>query len=272
MRRVWVNARNRAELQAPVAALERIATYPLGDDTFQIDHGADYFAFLERLGELKYLAMLDGDRVAAVGAGVLRRLPLRAGEAPTRAWYLADVKVHPDYRGRHLPLTMLARGDFPLNYARAPRGYGISMNPGDGSPNRIARLVKHFRWAPFEAGPELAIYSVDAATVADLTPLLEQFRGHLGMLSLAGVKDLVLGSTGQPMPLVHVTWDPRGKGVAPSNRKGPQPGHQHMFCAPHGDPMAIALAARGVMPVATASIVHHRMGRSDWRFVLTSEI
>lgn len=272
MRRVWVNARNRAALQGRVADLERIATYPLGEDTFQIDHGADYFAFFERLGELKYMAMLDGERVAAVGAGVLRRVPLRLGEAPTRVWYLCDAKVHPEYRGRHLPLTMLARGDFPLNYARAPRGYGISMNPGDGSPNRVVRLVRHFRWAPFELGPELGIYGVDAPTLADLTPLIEQFRGHIGLLSLGGVKDLVLGSTGQPMPLVHVTWDPLGKGVAPMNRKEPQPGHTHMFCAPHGDPMAIALAARGVLPMATASIVHHRMERSDWRFILTSDI
>ena len=272
MRRVWVNARNRASLQGPVADLEKIASYPLGDDAFSIDHGTDYFAFFERLGELRYMALMDGERVAAVGAGVLRSVPVRAGEAPSRVWYLCDVKVHPDFRGRHLPLTMLAKGDFPLNYARAPRGYGISMNPGDGSPNRIVRLVRHFRWAPFEAGPELGIYAVDATAVADLTPLLEQFRGHLGFLSLAGEKDLVLRSTGAPMPLIHVTWDPLGKGVAPSNRKAPQPGHSHMFCVPHGDPLAIALAARGVLPTATASIVHHRMGRSDWRFVLTSDI
>jgi hypothetical protein len=272
MRRVWVTARNRAALHQAIDDLERLTSHPLGDASFRFDPGTDPFAFLERLGEPKYLALMDGDRVAAVGAGVLRAVPLRVGEAPTRVWYLCDVKVHPDYRGRHLPLTMLAKADFPLNYARAPRAYAIGLNPGDGGASRLVGLMRHFRWARFEAGPELAVYGVDAATIADLTPLLEQFRGHLGMLSPTGVRDLVLASTGEPLPVVHVTWDPLGKGVAPSNRKGPQPGHRHLFCAPHGDPMAIALAARGVMPIATASVVHHRMARSDWRFVLTSEL
>ncbi len=45
-----VTPADRPALGPRLAALERLATYPLGRDTFQLDHGPDYFAFLDRLG------------------------------------------------------------------------------------------------------------------------------------------------------------------------------------------------------------------------------
>jgi hypothetical protein len=49
-----------------------------GEDTFSIDHGQDYFSFFRRMGEVEYVVAKDRklDRVVAVGAGVLRQIPL----------------------------------------------------------------------------------------------------------------------------------------------------------------------------------------------------
>ncbi len=289
-----VRPRERAAFQARLAALERLATYPLGDDTFRLDHGPDYFAFFDRLGEVLYAAALEGETLAAVACGMLRRVPFRQGEAPRRTWYLADLKVHPDYRGRRLPLRMLGRY-FPWNYLRCPRGYAISMDPAGGGPNRIARLLGHWRWSPIAAVATLLIWSLDAAAAERAAPIVVRHRGPLSVRSLEGVKDLILGSTGRRMPLLHAEWprrlgshaepppDPARAGPStPGSLRsasaqgerflGPQAGHTHMFCAPEGDPLAADLAGLGLRPGATATILAHRMKRCDWRFVLTSEI
>jgi len=268
----------RAAFQDRLAALERIAVYPLGDDRFRLDHGRDYFAFFDRLGEVLYAACLEGDALAAVACGMLRRVPFRQGAAPRRTWYLADLKVHPDHRGRHLPLRMLGRF-FLWNYLRCARGYAISMNPAGGAPNRIARLVGRWRWSPITPAGTLLLWSLDRDAMARAAPVIERHRGPLTFRSLEGVKDLTLESTGRRMPLLHAEW-PRGEARATMPdpaREGvivgsPQAGHVHMVCAPEGDPLALDLAAQGLAPAATASILAHRMHGCDWRFVLTSEI
>lgn len=263
--------------QERVAALERGTTYPLGDDRFEIDHGADYPAFLRRLGDLRYFAALDGERVAAIAAGAIRTLPGPRG--PTRAWYVGDLKVHPDYRGRRLPWEILKYA-FPRHYWRCPRGYAVTMDPPD-RPNPVTRLLSRFWLIPNAAVASLRFWSLDADAARDATPLVERHRGPLAWLSLAGVKDLVLRSTGRPMPLLHAQFGPCAATAdatraasthAGGVRRAPSPGAVHMLCAPVGDALADALVAAGHAPTATATVLAHRMARWDWSFLLTSDI
>lgn len=266
LRIVRIDSTQRAAFSARVAALERLASYPIGDDTFRIDHGPDYFAFFDRLGQTRYYVAVDGDDVVAVGCGVLRTLTPAPGARPRRAWYLCDLKVHPEHRGRRIPLRILRRAFLPC-YLRAPRGYAISMNPGDGRPNRVVKLLSHWRWTPIRQVGELAIWSLDADQARDVEPLIREHRGAVSYLSLAGVKDIVLGSTGQPMPLLHTQFDAQA-----GQHPAPRADHVHMVCAPEGDPLAQALRARGLTPGAGASLLAHGLRDCDWRFVQTSEI
>lgn len=273
MRIVRIAPRERAAFQARLAALEQLAAYPLGQDSFRLDHGPDYFAFFDRLGDVLYAAALQGEQLAAVGCGMLRRVPFRAGEAPRRAWYIADLKVHPDHRGGRIPLRVFGRF-FPWHYPRCPRGYGISMNPGDGRENKVVRLFGHWRWSPVSVPAQLLLWSLDQDAARRALPIIERHRGPVSLRSLAGIKDLVLGSTGQPMKLLHAEWDrPAGADPARDGRvvDGPQADHVHMVCAPEQDALAVDLRALGLAPSATASILAHRMP-SDWRFIVTSEI
>lgn len=268
LRVVRIDPHLRAAYQARVSALERLATYPLGQDRFRIDHGADYFAFFDRLGEPRYYAVLEGEEVLAVGAGVLRTIqPQRKGPL-LRAWYVCDLKVHPAYRGRRIPLLLMRRAFF-WNYVRCRRGYGISMNPGDGSPNRVLRLFGHWRWTPASLAGTLLLWSLDADQARRAAPLVRELRGPLSWLSLRGVKDIVLESTGAPMPLLHgQPGEPQPAGALPE----PQLDSVHMLCALRGDPLASALERAGLAPGATASVIQHRMQGADWRFVRTSDI
>jgi len=263
---VTLDRGSRDWYRAGVVALEASASYPLGADRFRIDHGSDYFAFFDRLGELRYEIALDRDRVVGVGAGILRTgVPF--GDRARSAWYLCDLKVHPDYRGRWIPFS-IARRAVPKSYVRCPRCYAISMNPSGGT-NPVVTLLQRWRLLPLQASPILFVYSLDAEGMRTAIPLLEAYRGAAPTyLSLGGIKDIVLESTGRPMQLVHAQFGPFAERGVPE----PIEGAVHMFCSPSEDALARDLARAGISPSASATVLHHGMAECDFRFVLTSEI
>ncbi|MEM9189117.1 MAG: GNAT family N-acetyltransferase [Myxococcota bacterium] len=248
-----------------IRALESGAVYPLGDDHFRIDHGEDYFAFFDRLGALRFEVALDAGEVVACAAGILRDVPI--GDGAQRCWYLCDLKVRPDYRGRRIPFRMLLSA-FPSGYAACSRGYGISMNSAGDAENRVARMVKRFRLVPIEVDGPLQLYALTEGEMRRFRPRIEAELGPITFLSLGGVKDIVLESSGAPMPLLHVQHGP----CAAVGLDEPQPGHQHMFCIPAGSPLAEEMKHAHIAINSTATVVSHGMRGADWRFVLTSDI
>jgi GNAT superfamily N-acetyltransferase len=262
-----VELAERSLFQVGIEAIEKTAFYPLGNDSFQIDHGDNYFAFFDRLGDVNYFVALDGERVAAVGAGILRQVTDRQGESSRLAWYLCDLKVHPDYQRQHLSMRLL---HYALQscVSKCDRGYTISMNAGDGKPNRLVRIYEKFNLLRFRCSSILGIYAVDAEVMRSLEPILIKYRGKISYLSLQGIKDLKLQSNGKMLPLLHVQW---GENMQ-LEIETPLAGYTHMFCVPSGDELAIALETKGIFPNATASLVSHGMNQCDWRFVLTSDI
>jgi len=263
-----ITERNRLELQPGLEALETQATYPLGSDFFKIDHGDDYFHFFRRLGLLTYYAIVHDDgTVIGAAAGILRRLPFKPDGVARRTFYLCDLKISPAHRGRNVSLKLATYGLF-RHYLRCPRGYAITMNDPSQKTNRIVHLAHKFRWASTDVAGPLLIFSLDAERMNQLAPVVVKHRGPLSYLSLRGIKDIVLQSTGAPMPLLHVQFGP----CAAEGEVAPLSGHTHMFCTPSRDPLAAELKGLGYEPSASATILHHRMRGADWSFILTSDI
>lgn len=263
---IRVTSDNWNRFKLDIDKIEAGAEYPLGTDFFHIDHGSNYFSFFERLGDLHYYAWLEKGKAVAVAAGIIRTLVI--DDAKTRSWYLCDLKVHPDYRGKHIPLRLLTRA-LPLNYLRCPRGYAISMDPSNGSTNRTVKLLEQFHWIRFGSAAKLLIWSLNFQDMAKVIPVLERHRGPTSFLSLRGTKDIVLKSTGQAMNLLHAQFGPAA--VAGSANR--EEGAVHMFCAPAQDPLAVEIInSLNITPSASAIIVSHRMEGHDWRWVLTSDI
>ena len=255
--------RRYATLGTALQSLEAIAEYPLGNDHFRIDHGDAYFRFFERLGEPRFHVAMDGQRIVGCAAGVLRRVPRGAGTV--RAWYLCDLKVHPDYRRQGIPARLFRKGLLP-NYFRCGRAYAISMNPPDGE-NPVVRVTERLPFFPIGKLAELRFYSLDADAAAATMQAIAEIVGPCSWLSLQGTKDLILRSTGGPLRLLHLQHGP----LAEPGAVRPEAGALHMVCAPEGSRLATLLDARFACS-ATASVIGYRVQRTGWEFVLTSDI
>lgn len=282
---VHVTRPSRERFAGELRLLEGLATYPLGDDHFRLDHGADYFAFYDRLGEVHYYVAEERGHVIAAGCGVKRSVPDRSGRM-RRAFYLADLKVAPDARGRRIPLAMLERTFF-RHYPFCPRGFAVSMNPGEPPrapssnahssdaataiappPNRVVTLIQRFRWARVDVAAVMNLYALAAPAMQRALPLVEHFRGRTGFLDLRSKKDLVLTSSGRRIPILHAQFGP----LAERTSFSPADQATHMFMTPRGDALDSALRSEGFAPNATATVLAHRMRDFDFKFLLTSDV
>lgn len=248
-----------ADVQAELARFERTFSYPLGDDTFRIDHGDDYLAFFRGLGEpAAFVARRDG-RIAGVLVAVLRLVP-----AP--AFYVCDLKVAAGASGCAVGATLL-RAFATRCLAPSTPVFGVSMNAANGS-NRLRRVALRCREAAVCAGPTLAVFSLDFATYGRIEPTLRRALGPISCYDPRGRKDIVLASTGSPMPLLHIQ---HGR-FARADITDPRPSCTHMICLPTSDPLVAELARAEVQPGASASVLQRGLSTFAWRDVLTSDI
>jgi GNAT superfamily N-acetyltransferase len=268
--------KERSQFQDRIAALEKISTYPLGDDFFQIDHGDDYFAFFDRLGDVNYYVAIIDTQVVAVGAGVLQLIADCHNDPGKLSWYLCDLKVHPMYQNHRISVRLL---EFAITQKiqECNRGYLISMNPGNGTPNRLVKMLTKFPIVSLHLATHLNIYSINIQEMQFLEHLLIRHRGPLGYRSLVGIKDLCLMSTGKKFPLIHLQWGNRIEQEATADFGATTIGYlstkiTYMFCAPETDELTKELSERGILPTATASIMSHGMENCNWRTITTSDI
>ncbi|MCD9186418.1 MAG: hypothetical protein LUM44_08290 [Pyrinomonadaceae bacterium] len=255
--------KNFQEYSARLQEFENVAEYPYGDDFFKLDHGENYFAFFERLGEPLFHVALDENRVIACAAGVLRNLKI--GEKETKAWYLCDLKVDKNYALHKIPAKLFRKNLFS-NYLKCSRGYAVSMNPAKGK-NRVVKLIERFRWIPIRYAGKLNFYSFDESEAQNFHNELEAALGKISYLSLRGKKDLIMKSTNSRLPLFHIQHGEMATSAMPE----PAENGTYMICSSENSALDDLLKNRFQIS-ATASILAHRMNPKDWNFILTSDI
>jgi hypothetical protein len=252
-----------------VAEYEREVTYPLGADRFSIDHGADYFSFFRRLrgrpecaDDLRYYVVEDGGRLRGVLAAVRRVFPSASG--PRASWYVCDLKAIQNARGVMSPLLRCSRDDA---FVAEPSAYAISMNRQDGS-NPLVDIAQRFAGTWRFETRRLVVFSLDFAAVARARSVLADRFGAISFLSLRGVKDIVLASSGEAMPLYHLQHGP----LAERGRPDAAPNAMHMFCLCETDRAVPSLAALDIAPTASATVLVVGESGPDPALFLTSDI
>ena len=259
-----LNERDCHKYSELISEMGENITYPLGMDNFSISHGADYFTFFKRLGEMYYFLLLDTGKPVCVMAAVLRTI----NEKNDKAWYICDIKVAPDHQGKGLPAKLLTK-IYPIYIKKCSRVYAVVMNSKD---NEISRSIKIYNRLPFlkklKIGATLELYSLSKESLKLIYPILEKTKGGISYLSLKGIKDLVLESTGKAMSILHCQHGWMTKKVF----ENPKNNTQHMFCTPKGDELSKKLNEMKVETTATASVIQIGMDDWDWSFILTSDI
>lgn len=258
-----LNSRDFKAFGERLQTLEANAEYPYGEDFFKLDHGENYFAFFERLGKPLFHIAVEDDRIAACAAGVLRTL--RVGDECFKAWYLCDLKAHPEFRGRGIT-TKLFTKNLIRNYLKCSRGYAISMNPSKGE-NRVVKLLKRLPKIPISYAGQLNFYSFDEIKAAEFHETLRSALGKISYLSLRGKKDLIMKSTGARLPLFHIQHGT----MAAEGAKFPTEEGTYMICAFEETDLD-KLLKNNFEVSATASVLSHRMNSTNWNFILTSDI
>ncbi|MDD4974762.1 MAG: GNAT family N-acetyltransferase [Bacteriovorax sp.] len=250
--------------QDQIVRLEKMANYPLGSDSFYIDHGKDYFAFFDRLGESHYFVCTINNEVVAVAAGIIRKVP-------KRVFYLCDLKVHPKYQRKRIPLKILSHAALRY-YLKCPRGYAIAMDKEKQKENRTAKLLQHFRWLRITPVEKLSIYSFSYEDILGHRELIEKHKGPIYFLSLIGIKDLILDSTKFPMKLLHLQYGHQKQNIKEESITEAQVGHIHMLALTSNDPLKKELDQLNIHPSSSATVIEHNMKDFDWNFIRTSDI
>ena len=253
------------------------ATYPLKDKMFKIQHGSIYLDFFNRIGETIYKDTKDEyGIIESTCALILRDIPddnQRYENVDSlnprfhKAWYIADLKVHPKVQGQRKPLELLSHIS-SVCLKRCNKFYGIEMCPIDSldiSKSRIYKLLT------ISLGP-----NVDFTTLNIFQLTYEQiveFKLDFVYISLENIKDLVLVPDNVRLPVLHASH----KDYVKSGDKYfsyPQVGHIHLLCAVSGSKIS-NLLSKNIVP-SKSWIVHYNMNTDNydpfWKFLNTSEI
>ncbi len=253
--------RDNAHLyQKKLSLFEAKFTYPLGKDRFKIMHGEDYFKFFDRLGKWRLDGIENETGIIATGLGVLRDLD---GE---QAWYLADLKVSPEYCNRGIP-KQLIQNNFASYHDVCNRFFAIAMNNESGG-NNIDKLLSRIDYVYFEAAGLIEFFTLSFDEFNALRDEIIQSLGSISFLSLEGIKDIFLESTNKRMPLLHIQ---HGNDV----QKGfplPKKGSTHMMCGVKKGKLSRSMHMNDICSMAEATVYCSNMPNINLNSILSSDI
>ena len=236
--------------------------YPYGNDYFRIDHGHDYFAFFDKLGQVYMNIILYNNQLVGNCCGILRKL----NNQPV--WYICDLKIKREHRGQNLPLKMVIHNLHHLQ--TTSKVYGISMN--SAKENRVLRLAQYIPYLSFKKMSDILIYSLQAHEIHKLNEVLEAHFHSFHFVDISRCKKLVLKS-GKELRVLHLNPNfYKIKSEYVTIHKEPQTGYLHMFCLYESDRLNKLIKDLGVRPSSSASVIASNMSKKDIKYIMTHEI
>jgi hypothetical protein len=279
---------------------EKLFTYPFSaNEEFVIQHSleGDYFDFFKNLGKpFYYIATPKKDRtfteriegndvsfchkageIAAAACCVLRTIKNKAGR-DTKAWYICDLKVHPNYRGQHLPITIFKRVALK-RFIQCRKGFAILMNPEVGQPKAASIFKKYSKISGIKT-QTLNLYVLSASKFKEsyeelksslvLHGLMEK-DANLGFVSTSGAKDYLIANKSTKAVrfwnLLHITPIKRGCASLVA-----QEGADHMISSVDGSLLDKDFKKILGNPSSTATILSYGMADVDFNVLRSNQI
>lgn len=256
----------REEYNNKLLKFEQLFTYPLGGDNFVINHGKDYFKFFDLLGRPYIMAIVDDEQLVGVAIIILRNIDILNIGKLEPVWYICDLKIHPNYRGKFI-IHKVFHFAIKKYGAISRKIYGISMNSNDLESNKLINLATRIPALKLKQEGMLLFFLINNTQLDQIITLLNQHYSKLGYCSLMSVKNLIMSSTSTPIPLIHLV--PGGKSNVVINRDD---NNDFMFCVSLSNkPLIQELDQIKIQYVATASVISNITG-CNWSFISSNEV
>lgn len=241
--------------------------YPFNsEDSFKIDHCKNYFSFFKRIGYVIVATILDQNYdIKGTFIGILRLID------NNKVWYLCDLKIDPEYRGRWLTYKMLIKCLELLKISN--KFYGITMN-NNNKKNKIVTLahnITNILNINIKID-QLKIYMINHIEMKKIKDILEHYKGKIFFNNMNNYKKLIMKSTNKPLKLLHVNYY---KNIINNNNENIdiiiKEDYLYMFCLHSNDKLNYILKKNNIVTEITASIIHN-LDCDNWDFIQTSEI
>lgn len=196
--------------------LEQQFTYPLqgSEDQFFIGHGNLYHKFFAKQGEpIFVLALLDGNVIGILSLILKNDF---THNKKNLSLYLCDLKISKCYRGNGIAKILYHRAfSYLLKKGivmKLPFSYFVAMQNEKGD---FAKNSKQSSWlSMFQQMAEVQIFFVSPKVIGDCTlsenfeepmkPLLLSKTVKEDVINMKGIKDIILCSSEEVLPLYHV--------------------------------------------------------------------
>lgn len=121
-----INLKNQVERETYSKKLqnfEKEFTYPLGNESFYINHGLekDYFVFFEKLGKPNIMVLENNNEIIGLCCAILRNINGK------NIWYICDFKIKKEFRGKKLYKKLMWKY-FLSSYLKCQEAFAINMS------------------------------------------------------------------------------------------------------------------------------------------------
>lgn len=214
------DSKSLKQFQSDLTEFETEFIYPLDEtNNFYISHGSTYSTFFDQMGEARFLLVFLGSNLIGMISVVKKKI--RFKDQIFTAMYVADLKLSKPYRGKNISQHIYWEMIKKIPTISFAWGWSVCFFVGMiGQKGSIINTLQHpfFKFLITEFGT-MSIYFSSPKILATLPEFLEfdtltnnsilclsSIKNNLNpepYVQLTGIKDIILTSTKEPLPLVH---------------------------------------------------------------------
>jgi len=264
LRYSWIQKENREKHQQALRELCRNSVMSSQGRRFYLDHGDDYFAFFDALGEGVFLGAFDGDKLVAISAAVLRKGSRRGKDQEIPFWQICDFRVLPGYSHEKLGKEMFLRAT-AKQWIRARRGCALVLQPFETTNSGAMPANDSSKESPDES---FVVFSLNGEEYERAIPMLQQHGFGWRLVSLHNSRRMVFLEGPPQSEVLHLHFVPE----AIEMNLNVDRDKIYVFCLSSRSEAVVSLKRSGLGPDGRVVVHQRRMKNWDWSWVNSSDL